>query len=381
MNLLAYLFVAILIVLTGRFLYDWFNFGRGHKAFLAGDCFSANRYFDRAISGWRVGDIGSYKAMAEFEMHECETMLEVINLERNGQYSQALQGYLEFLENHPESGLNEAIRNRSTALFAQADPYDLVNEVICTHTTALLEQRLVPQREQYLPELYLSCGHFYTQAKETQQAYAAYVTFLNEYPEHESGSEAEAGLVENPLACEKPDLLRDSPLGKRPDFIPKLYYTCGFNYETTRDFTSAIPMFLRFLREYPEHRFADQITAALARTMVAQATSAQSEILPQPERSRGGGNETAEVSIRNGSPYPLLITFYGIEARVVDLEACEDCLEAASCVKSSPVTEIRLYPGEFQVVIQVNTPDEYQNWLGTWTLETKSNYAVCFMGR
>ncbi len=380
-NLFAYLLVALLLILAGRFVYNWFSFGRGHRAFLQGDCFTANSYFERVISGWRVGDLGSYAAMAKFEMGECEVLLEAINLERGGKYAEALQGYLEYLESHPESGLSTAIRNRSIALFAQADSYDLVNEAICTHTTALLEQRLVPQREHNLPVLYLACAHFYSQAEEVQQAYAAYVTFLNEYPEHESGREAEAGLVENPLACEKPELLRDSALGARPDFIPKLYYTCGLNYESAGDLANAIPMFLAFLREYPEHRFADQIMTALARTTVAQTTASQYELLLEPERRRSTTSDTSKVTIMNGSQYPVRITFHGTEARVAELEACPDCTRAASCPAGSPVGEFRLQPGEYQVVIQANSQDEPRNWLGTWILENKSEYVVCFKGR
>src|SRR3990172_2937007 len=380
-NLFAYLLAALLALQTARFVYDWFSFGRGHQAFLQGDCFTANRYFERVISGWRLADIGGYATMAEIAMAECQVFQEAINWERSGKYSQALQGYLEFLESHPESGLSEAIRGRSTALFAQAGPYELVNEAICTHLPALLEQRLVPQRELNLPELYLSCAHFYVQNQEVQQAYAAYVIFLSEYPEHESGREAEAGLVSNPLACQKPELLRDSPLGARPDFIPRLYYTCGLNYESAGELASAIRMFVSFLGEFPEHRFTDQMMTALARTMVAQAASLQPVTLPQPMRRSSAPGDYAAVTILNGSPYPLRIAFYGLEGSVAELEACPSCRASFSCPTSSPAAEFRLQPGDYQVVIQTDPQGEPLNWSGVWTLENKSAYVICFTGR
>jgi len=380
-NLFTYLLLAILGLLAARFIYDWFSFGRGHRAFLQGDCFTASRYFERVTSGWRLSDFGSYAAIAEIEMAECQVFLQAINLERSGKYSQALQGYLEFLENYPESGLSEAIRGRSTALFAQADPYDLVNEVVCTRTPALLEQRLIPQRELNLPELYISCAHFYDQNQQVQQAYAAYVTYLSEYPEHESGRDAEAGLVGNPLACEKPELLRDSPLGGRPDFIPKLYYTCGLNYESAGDLAGAISMFVAFLGEYPEHRFADQMMTALARTMVTQAAALQSVTLPQPTPRRSHFGDYAGVTLLNGSPYLLRIAFYGLVGRVAELEACPSCKASFSCPTSSPAAELQLQPGDYQVVIQANPQEEPLIWSGAWNLGNKSAYVICFTGR
>lgn len=380
-NLMIYLLVAVLALLAGRFLYDWFNFGRGHRAYVAGDCFSANRYYKRVISGWRVVEIGNYNAMAEFEMSECEALLETINLERNGQFSQALQEYLEYLESHPESELNEAIRQRSSALFAQADPTGLVNEMICTHTNALLEQQLVPQRQSNLPELHLACAHFYAQEGQVHQAYAAYVTFLTEYPEHESGHEAENGLVENALACQKPELLRDSALRERPDFLPKLYYTCGLNFESAGELDSAIPMFLRFLREYPEHRFKDQIATALARSIVAQTASGEYDQLPELQGRRSTGSEASKVSILNGSAFPLLIAIHGTEAGVVELKACPECSAAVSCPASSPAAEFSLRAGEYQAVIQASQEESPAYWLGSWYLEAESAYSLCFTGR
>lgn len=380
-NLFAYLLVGILVLLAGSFLYDWYSFGRGHQAFLKGDCLSANRYFGRVVSGIQAGDPGNYAAMAKVEIAECQVYLGAIDLERKGQYSQALQAYLEFLESHPESGLSEAIRTRSTALFTLADPYDLVNELICTRTAALLEQRLVPQRELNLPELYLSCAHFYDQAQEEEKAYAAYVTFLSEYPDHKSGRDAEAGLLGNPLTCQKPELLSGSPLAVRPDFIPKVYYTCGLNFESAGDLDRAIPMFATFLNAFPEHRFAEQMMTALARATVAQTEAGVHETLAQPLRQGSAPANLAEVTILNGSPYPLRIAFYGPEARVAELEACTVCSQTANCPTGSPVGIFRLKPGNYQLVIQTNPQDAPMNWLGTWTLENTSKYIVCFRAR
>lgn len=380
-NAFAYLLAAILLLLAAYLGYNWFSFNRGHQAFLQGDCLSAGRYFERVISSWRWLDIGHFRVMAEVETAECRFLLEAIDLERSGKYGQALQRYLEFLESHPESGLSAAIQQRSTALFAQADPYDLVNEVICTSTANLLEKRLIPQRELNLPQMYLSCAHFYDQAQQEQKAYAAYVTFLTEYPDHKSGLDAEAGLLDNPLACQKPELLSDSSLGERPDFIPKLFYTCGLNFESEGNLSSAIPMFAAFLRAYPEHRFAEQMVTALARSTVALVQETSYMALPQPLGSSAALSGLGEVTIQNGSPDPLRVVFYGPQAQVIELEACPDCPASGKCSSNAPTGRFRLPAGDYQVVVQANPDENPTNWLGLWAVQSNRSYSVCIPGR
>lgn len=382
-SVVSYMLLAIfgLVIVYG--LFKWISFNRGHRAFLDGNCNEAIRIFKRVIPGPRFLDPARFSVLAQIERDECLIYQQALDLQRIGNYRDALVAYLDFLESHPESGLTEAIRTHTTALFTEAEPLNLANEIICRNTPFLLEKRLIPQREINLPWFNLGCAHFYDYSNQTEQAYSAYVTFLKEYPEHEGSHDAEIGLINNPLSCQKPNLFRDSPIADRTDFMPKLFYTCGLDFESTSELDDAIQMFSTFLEEYPDHRFAGQMEEALARTLVAKAESWEAEQLPPPSISGRATAGDVTVLILNNSPFEVRIAFNGSQALVDDLDVCKNCQTykvsaPVSCSSQNPAKQFKLPPGNYKVAIEVMTQEGKSYWLGIWELQEGKAYRSCF---
>lgn len=366
-----------------RNLLDWNSYNKGHKAYLQADCTLAIRHFDRVINGWRLADMGKFAARARQQKAECVPFQAAVDRQQAGELRVALLAYLGFMDQYKNSLLANAARDRVRSMFASTDASTLASQETCGMTEALLAQNLIPQPGVYLPPLYLACGQVYDAAEHWQSSSDLYKAILIEYPGHSVAVEAEKLLINNPLSCQESELIRNSILAQRSDFMPSLYMHCGQEYEKNADWANAIAVYENLLVEYPTHALAPEAEVGLARSIVTQSQANSAGEIPAPERSGTTGSQFTEVVIQNDSPERLRIVFRGPVSRVVELEACPACMTytgdgPAFCPEQGPVGRYTLDPGQYDVVVEASSGSGVTPWTGNWDLISGDQYYSCF---
>lgn len=367
-----------------RFFIDQNNYNKGHQAYLQTDCTVAIRHFDSVINAWQLVDIGGFPGMSAREKAECIPFQAAVNQHQAGDFSGALIAYKNFIKEYNNSVLTEPARSRGASLFVQAKPSELADELSCSSVDSLREENLIPQPDVNLPPFYLSCGQFYDSANNQQDSFEMYKKLLTEYPNALLAEQAEASLMASPLACEKFDLLKNSVIAERSDFMPSLYYQCGQVYEGKGNWDQAISMYETFLANYPDHVHATDAEAGLARSIVSKSQATSAGEIPAPERSGSTGSEVTEVVIQNDSPEHMRIVFSGPESRVEELEPCTSCTTYSGegplyCPELGPVGRYSLPPGAYDIVVESISDTGTTPWTGNWSLVTGDEYYSCFV--
>ena len=172
-------------------------------------------------------------------------------------------------------------------------------------------------------------------------------------------------------------------IARRPDFMPQLYNNCGSTYEAEGDYARAIPMYERFLAEYPEHSLASQVEAALARAIVENLGTEEAGTLPTPQPTGWSGASSATVIIQNDSPERIRLAFSGPDGRVEELELCSSCTTyslagPSFCPAKGPVGRYTFKPGQYDVVVESMSDPTVKPFKGTWSLVGGRTYSHCF---
>ncbi|MEA4908973.1 MAG: tetratricopeptide repeat protein [Anaerolineaceae bacterium] len=280
--------------------------------------------------------------------------------------------YTSFLTEYPDHTLAN-----------EAEASLLTNPVACQKSDSLLKNSAIADRTDFMPTLYYNCGQAYDEQGEYSKAFEIYRVFLMTYPQHSLANKVETYLLANPAVCEKHWMLKYTVIAKRKEFMPSLYYSCGQSYEEDRDWAKAIKMYETFLADYPGHSLAEDVEAALARTIVAQARTAGAGNMPEPSRSGSTSSEITEVVIQNDSPQRLRIVFSGPESLVEELEACSSCttytlVGPTFCPAKGPTGRYTLKPGQYDVVVEAISGSEVTPWSGNWALVSGDEYYNCF---
>ena len=196
----------------------------------------------------------------------------------------------------------------------EAEASLLQNFSTCAEISSLKSNPAIVQRQDFIPSLYSFCGKAYENQKDWSNAIIMYEALLSEYPTHPEAVEAEASLLQNFSTCAEISSLKSNPaIAQRQDFIPSLYSFCGKAYENQKDWSNAIIMYDNLLAEYPDYALTAGAEAALARSIVAQASEEGGGVIPPPEKSGNTSTGETEVTIQNDSPEELRIVFSGPE--------------------------------------------------------------------
>ncbi len=286
-------------------------------------------------------------------------------------YTSSFDMYKRFLVEYPEHQLSADVE---TAL--------LVNPTSCVRYRAL-KNTVIAERTDLMPLLYYSCGQTYDTKRNYTSSYGMYKRFLIKYPEHQLSAEVETSLLANPTSCERFWALENTIISKRTNFLPSLYYGCGQAYEDDGDWANAVTMFESFLADYPNHRLASDVEAALARSIVAQAKAGNAGEIPAPERSGSTSSGVTEVIIQNDSTERLRIVFSGPESRVEELGACSSCttytgIGPLHCPEKGPIGRYTIKPGQYDVVVEAISASRTSPWSGNWNLAGGDEYYSCF---
>lgn len=283
------------------------------------------------------------------------------------------------LKNYPNHSL------ASSAAHALLD-----NPVACEQHSAL-QKTTIADRPDFMPALSHRCGRMYAEQKDWEKAFQMHEYMLKNHPNHQLAADAERALLDNPVACERHGLLRNTTLAGRPDLMPTLSYRCGQIYERKKDWANAIRMYEYVLNNYPNHALALDAEAALARSILERAKAEGAGEIAAPEPSGRTNKDIVEVVVQNDSPARLRIVFSGPETRVEELEACASCqiysvTGPLYCPEKGPVGRYRLAPGTYDIVVEViETTDSSRNevtpWRGAWTLKGGNEYYSCFFIR
>lgn len=227
-------------------------------------------------------------------------------------------------------------------------------------------------------------------------AMAGYISFLETYPSTPltptlqtqtkslfSQAEAIAGKADLAL-CQQFDLLRGQELVPAKEAaLPPLLQACGQVHEDNDDPSSAVALYQWLLTDYPDHPLVEETTAALARASVAEARAAGAGNIPAPQSVGSSGSGPAKVVIQNDSPEKLNIIFSGPDARIEELEACEECTNYTgdgpeSCPEQGPIGTYELPSGDYDVVVKSISDDGVTPFTGQWSLATGDEYYSCF---
>ncbi len=384
--LLVILAVALIGFSVFQYLTDKNNYEKGHQAYLLADCDTATVSFEKIINGTRLIDLGHYPQPAQLEKTECLIFLKAASLESAGDLSSALVTYLDFIINgNTKSPLVVAVRARIAGLFQVEKIPFIASETTCTQIGQLIQKSLIPNQEANLPLFYLACGQNYEKIGQHRFAFSMFQWVLTSYPDNPASMMAETALLENPIACQESETLRQSVIANRTDFMPKLYYGCGLKYEENSDLANARKMYETILSGYPEHSLAKDAESALARTIVAQAKASGAGEISQPESSGSTTSGNVKIIIQNDSPERLRIIFSGPNSLVKELDACSTCTsyavgqEPMYCPELGPTGQYTLPPGVYDIVVESISSISVTPWAGNWNLIDGNEYYRCFL--
>jgi tetratricopeptide (TPR) repeat protein len=374
------------VVITAYIGFGYFrnqrNYMIGHQAWQQADCTTAIAAYDKVINRDVFNGIRWFVSEAEGEHAQCRQFQYALEAERSGNLVEALYSYNAFVNVNPTSPLNEAVRQRATALFETADITALAAKTTCASPGEFLANGLVPQPEVSMPILYHACGRLYTADESPYLAFAMYEALLAEYADHALAKEAEAALLTNPATCEKIAELEQPPISVRAGFLPSAYLACGRQFEDAQP-SEAVVLYERFLADFPNDPRAETAQAGLARAMVAEARSAGADEIIAPSSRGTAPHGSTIIEIQNDAPYRLQIVFSGPKPLIVELAACDGCTEVASIMQSlscrakGPIGRYTLPPGEYDVVVTPINSD-VRSFTGKWTLNDRNEYYQCF---
>lgn len=379
--------LAVVLIAVGysvvRLLLDNSAYDDGHEAYRQADCAAAVGRFDEAINGWRLVTLGSTVSRAETEKAECLPFRDAADQERAGHGSDALVSYVRFLSGRPESPLTEAGRNRITGLLGRSDLAALATVDSCGTLPALRERKLIPQAT--APELHAACGAAFANKGDWTQAAKTYALLFTDFAQDKVAADTEAAMIADTNWCIQLDKIRnDAVLAARGDLLPGLLLTCAKSFAASA-VTTAIEDAEEFLRKFPGHRLAGELTATFAQ-LLNQQTRADTgaKDFGGVEQIGSPGGDKAVVMIYNDSPEIMRVALAGgPEPRVEEIAACPNCPVSTttgriSCRENiATLKRLVLAPGEYDFSSDHPKDPTTVGSYGHWSLKPGKQYFMC----
>lgn len=193
------LIIVVLIVATLystiRYFVDQNSYSKAHQAYNQADCNAAIKSFDNIINAWRLFDLGEFAALAQTERTECQAFQIAVDKQASGDPSGAILSYNDFIYNYSNSPLAEESRNKIESIFKQTNVDVLASEGLCDQIDNLQQEKLIPQGNTLLPNLFYQCGQTYEEIQYFSGAIQLYDNFLRDYPSHALASDVEDAMA------------------------------------------------------------------------------------------------------------------------------------------------------------------------------------------
>ena len=156
---------ALTLLLLGLIAYslvrnslDNHAYQAAHTAYKAGDCTSALPEYEKIIHAFRLVDMGGNARLARLERAECVPFQQAVDVETRDTPAAALLAWLDFVQDHPGSGLLMVAQQRVNELFARSTPQTLASTETCAALKDLLANNVIPDLDMNLPTLLFGCG-------------------------------------------------------------------------------------------------------------------------------------------------------------------------------------------------------------------------------
>lgn len=378
---------ALLVIALGytgvRYLLDRGAYERAHGAYLSGDCAAAQPIYNQIVGAFRLGDMGEYEQLAEQELFSCVPFLDAEAREASGDLPGALIAFGDIVQDQAGLPLERAASKRMHALFTGRSAGDLASSAVCQRPAELTGLAELPPKDNALAGLYAACGDLYTHSGADETAYQMYHTLLAEFPDHALAPQASNALLENLFACDTAAEVSADPLFSGQDpFLSNLYLGCGERYSAANRYRDAVRVYTLFLEAYPNDARAEDVRAALARALIADARQSGAGEIALPEKVTGSGGAVTTVVIQNDSPDKVRLVFSGPVTRIEELAPCESCVKYYGdgpefCPEQGPVGSYELPSGSYDVLVESSTDQGVIPFTGQWEMEG-GEYFSCF---
>jgi hypothetical protein len=374
-------------VYTIDYIYDYDQYISGYKAYTASNCITALSYFDRLsdskLLGWHVGLTNQFEIMAQKAASQCETFAKAEQMQMIGKYGDALLQLTSVLSEEVPQFIHDTAQQRMQTLSRTIRPEALAILETCQQPSKLnLEQFF--SNDHSLLLFHLTCSDIYTKEKMESRAFDLHTQILIDFPEFADTTKVEQILLDSWLACEQStSLIEKENIRNRVDFMGDLYLSCGQRYEKQGDYKNAVRVYEEFKHNYKTHPKLSAINAALAQGLFNYALSLGAPEIPTPSRSGTTILGKTVVVIRNDSPERIRISFSGPESRIEEVDACQSCrdydlFQPSACPEKGPYSTYTLKPGAYNVVVESISGRDVTPFVGTWELESGSEYSHCF---
>jgi tetratricopeptide (TPR) repeat protein len=194
--------VLLLFLFVGNDFYHTFQYRKnallGLEAYEAGDCQTADVYFSKGtVHGLRTNtEIANFMrrgASIYSERRDCQAFLKSVELQEQGEFSEALLAYDALLS---EDTLVSPIHEQIASLFEQAAPSEIANEAICLKLSEFQERGVIPNPQDNLPAFYAACGAIFYEEGRYGEAVTMYQRLLEIYPDHPLAEAADEKLAQ-----------------------------------------------------------------------------------------------------------------------------------------------------------------------------------------
>jgi tetratricopeptide (TPR) repeat protein len=380
------LLLLIALGYTGvRYMLDRTAYTRAHSAYLAGDCAAAAPVYNRLISTFRLGDLGGYAKLAEDEKIACAPFLDAAARETSGDLPGALIAFADIVQDQAGAPLSAAAQTRMAALITTRAPDALASAAVCAQPKGMVALAGLPADAARLAGLYDACGAFFTSRGSEQNAFDMYYAVLASFATHPLAEQAAAALLDNLYVCQTAAERGDDPLLRdRAGFLAALFLRCGEKYTASEDYADAARVYELFLAAYPGDPQAEEIRAALARALIADARQSGAGEIPLPEKVTGSESSgaTTTVVIQNDSPEKVRLIFTGPVTRIEELGPCITCTKFYNsgpqyCPEMGPTGSYELPSGAYEVLVESVSDEGVLPFTGSWQMEG-GEYYTCF---
>lgn len=362
-----------------RYFSDKPIFEEAHAAYLIGDCDKAIPLYDEIIHKFRTLDFRDIKENAISESSDC-SLFRVAAREGVG-------GLYQFTQDFPDSQLNEVAAAKASDLLHEAtDDSDLSSVVggVSCEIQSQLETAGWLTREDTLPLYLYYCSRYLVQQSKPDAAFQRVSSLMSEFPGHSLTDRVWTSMADSPVFCgilENIETLEIS--SEREESLPEIYLTCGANYRETGDLADAAEVYTAFLKKYPDHASAEEVSRVLAELLVANAKASGSGTIERPDSSGWAPSGVARVVIQNDSPHQLKLVFSGPDARIEILEPCPTCIDYSTigpvyCPEEGPMETYELTPGTYEVLVEASDEGGVIPFTGTWELQGGNEFYSCF---
>ena len=270
-----------------------------------------------------------------------------------------------------------------SSLQARAGTIVLANPRACTDldtTTSLTGLANRPAEHAFFLQ---QCMDRATAANDLPLLATLQVAYLSQLADDPLAATVEAALIANVAACDQLDAMQADPVvANRAGFLLTITLTCAQTAEFFGDTAAAIERYQWFLDNAPFDPRTATARDGLARSLILRAQQTGAGELPPPTPTGSSGGALTRVVIYNDSPEELRLVVSGPESRIEVIPASPtsgtySLVGPPSCRTDVPTIELRLTPGDYQVLVEATTGG-VRPFTGTWTLGRGDAYESCF---